>query len=199
MDTALRPVVPPLPTTVRLTGGHPDAAQDFVNRLRAAAPRFAEAAGADHAVVREVVPPARHRRARCRVVLRAADGSERDLTFLGPVSRPAVLPDRTFEGQVQQWLATAPTGHGSGLVSDDEAPGGYAVDLTAWTAPATVTHLPTEAITLGAVRTWTTGTGTAGTRTTGTGTTGTGTTGTGTASSPAGLPTVAMAAVPVAG
>ncbi|SNS46574.1 hypothetical protein SAMN04488107_2680 [Geodermatophilus saharensis] len=149
MDTALRPVVPPLPSIARLPDGQVDVAQEFVNRLRAAAPRFADAAGAGSAVVREVVPPARHRRARCRVVLRSPDGGERDVTFLGPVSRPAVLPDRTFEAQIQQWLAAAPDGEAAGLVADDEAPDGYAVDLTAWAAPsATVTHLPTTAMPL---------------------------------------------------
>ena len=146
MDTALRPVVPPLPSVLRLPEGQVDVEQEFVNRLRAAAPLFAEAAGAESAVVREAVPPARHRRARCRLVLRAADGSERDLTFLGPVSRPAVLPDRTFEAQVQQWLTAGQDGAAAGLVSDDEAPGGFAVDLTAWTAPAPGTHLPTTAM-----------------------------------------------------
>ncbi|MGY1671731.1 hypothetical protein [Geodermatophilus sp. SYSU D00710] len=147
MDTALRPVVPPLPSMVRLPGGQADAAQEFVNRLRAAAPRFADAAGAGSAVVREVVPPARHRRARCRVVLRLTVGGERDVTFLGPVSRPAVLPDRTFEAQIQQWLAAAPADQAAGWVADDEAPDGRAVDLTAWTAPsATVTQLPTAAM-----------------------------------------------------
>jgi hypothetical protein len=146
VDTALRPLVPPLPSAVRLPDGQVDVAQDFVNRLRGAAARFAEAAGARSAVVREVVPPARHRRARCRVVLRGSDGGERDLTFLGPVSRPAVVPDRTFEAQIQQWLAAAPVGAGAGWVPDDEAPDGCAVDLVAWTTPATVTHLPTTAM-----------------------------------------------------
>ncbi|PRY48762.1 hypothetical protein LY71_108140 [Geodermatophilus tzadiensis] len=138
MDTALRPVVPPLPTVVRLPGGQSDAAQDFVNRLRAASASFAGAAGADSAVVREAVPPARHRRARCRVVLRMFDGAEVDMTFLGPVSRPALAPDRSFEAQIARWLRA---GHvrgaeGAWLVPDDEAPGGRAVDLTAWSTAA---------------------------------------------------------------
>ena len=72
MDTALRPAVPPLPTVVRRPAAPMDAAQDFVTRLRASAPSLADAAGAESAVVREVVPPARHRRSRCRVVLRFA-------------------------------------------------------------------------------------------------------------------------------
>ena len=153
MDTALRPVVPPLPSMVRLPDGQVDVAQDFVNRLRAAAPQFAVAAGAGSAVVREAVPPARHRRARCRVVLRHADGSQRDLTFLGPVSRPAVVPDRTFEQQIQQWLAASVEGEGEWLVADDEAPDGVAVDLTAWTGRPTSAGLPTQAMPLQAVPT----------------------------------------------
>ncbi|PWW23340.1 hypothetical protein JD79_02514 [Geodermatophilus normandii] len=153
MDTALRPVVPPLPSMVRLPDGQVDVAQDFVNRLRAAAPQFAVAAGAGSAVVREAVPPARHRRARCRVVLRHADGGERDLTFLGPVSRPAVVPDRTFEQQIQQWLAARIEGEGEWLVADDEAPAGVAVDLTAWTGRPASAGLPTQAMPLQAVPT----------------------------------------------
>ncbi len=74
VDTALRPAVPPLPAPVRRPAAPLDAAQDFVTRLRASASSLAAAAGADTAVVREVVPPARHRRSRCRVVPRHADG-----------------------------------------------------------------------------------------------------------------------------
>jgi hypothetical protein len=151
VDTALRPVVPPLPSVVRLPDGQVDLAQEFVNRLRAAAPQFAIAAGAGSAVVREAVPPARHRRARCRVVLRGADGTERDLTFLGPVSRPAVVPDRTFEQQIQQWLAARLDGQGAWLVADEEAPDGVAVDLTAWTGRPASAGLATEAMPLQAV------------------------------------------------
>ncbi|SDC81390.1 hypothetical protein SAMN05660690_2665 [Geodermatophilus telluris] len=136
MDTALCPVVPPLPAVVRLPDVHVDAAQEFVTRLRAASATFAGAAGADSAVVREAVPPARHRRARCRVVLRLFDGTELDLTFLGPVSRPGVVPGHSFESLVARWLRA---GHARGargpwLVPDDDAPGGRAVDLTAWTS-----------------------------------------------------------------
>ncbi len=143
MDTALRPVVPPLPAVLRQPDGRIDAAQEFVDRLRAAAPLFAEAAGAHSAVVREVVPPARHRRARCRVVLRGTDSGERDLTFVGPVSRPAVAPERTFEALIQQWLGAGQDGADEVLVSDDESPDGYAVDLTAWTASVAAPGLPT--------------------------------------------------------
>ncbi|WP_217644661.1 hypothetical protein [Geodermatophilus amargosae] len=136
---------------VRLPDGQVDLAQEFVNRLRAAAPQFAIAAGAGSAVVREAVPPARHRRARCRVVLRGTDGTERDLTFLGPVSRPAVMPHRTFEQQIQQWLAARLDGQGAWLVADDEAPDGVAVDLTAWTGRPESAGLAAEAMPLQAV------------------------------------------------
>ncbi len=153
MDTALRPLVPPLPSVVRPPLGQVDVAQDFVNGLRAAAPRFAVAAGAGSAVVREAVPPARHRRARCRVVLRTDGGGERDLTFLGPVSRPAGAPDPAFAQLIQQWLGAQPDGDGERggewLVADDEAPGGVAVDLTAWRASSpSVATLPTTVMSI---------------------------------------------------
>jgi hypothetical protein len=136
VDTALRPAVPPLPAVVRLTDGRTDAAQEFVARMRAAAPDFAAAAGAATAVVREVVPPARHRRSRCRVVLRFAGGDESDLTFLGPVSRSAASSERAFDLQIQTWLAHGRGTEGSWLVPDDEAPDGVAVDVSAWSAVA---------------------------------------------------------------
>jgi hypothetical protein len=132
VDTALRPAVPPLPAPVRRPAAPPDAAQEFVTRLRASASSLAAAAGADTAVVREVVPPARHRRSRCRVVLRFAGGAETDVTFLGPVSS---APERAFERQIRAWLSSTELGHeGSWLVTDDEAPDGVAVDVTAWSA-----------------------------------------------------------------
>lgn len=128
--------MPPLPALLRSPLGQPDAGQEFVVRMRAAAPDFATAAGADSAVVREVVPPARHRRSRCRVVLRYAEGGEVDLSFLGPVSRPSAAPERAFDLQIQAWLANARGTEGSWLVPDDEAPDGVAVDVTAWSAAA---------------------------------------------------------------
>ncbi len=79
-----------------------DAAQEYVTWLRAGAPSLATAARAETAVVREVVPPARHRRSRCRVVLRSAGGEETDLTFLGPVSSAATRrsgPSTTRSGR----------------------------------------------------------------------------------------------------
>lgn len=136
VDTALRPAVPPLPTLVRVPDGPPDAAQEFVTRMRAAAPDFAAAAGAQTAVVREVVPPARHRRSRCRVVLRFTGGDEADLTFLGPVSRAPSSSEQTFDQQIQTWLTDGRHAHGDWVVPDDEASGGVAVDVSAWSAVA---------------------------------------------------------------
>jgi hypothetical protein len=134
VDTALRPVVPPLPAPVRRPAGSVDAAQEFVTRLRACGSSLAAAAGADTAVVREVVPPARHRRSRCRVVLRFAEGGETDLTFLGPVSSTTAAPEHAFDLQIRAWLSAELGREGSWLVSDDEAPDGVAVDVTAWSA-----------------------------------------------------------------
>lgn len=131
MDTALRPAVPPLPAVTRLPDGQPDVAQEFVNRLRASAPAFATAAGADTAIVREVVPPARHRRSRCRLVLRFPGEVEVDLTFLGPVSRPGAA-EADFDGQIRTWLAGDRSNEQAWLVADDESPDGLAVDVTAW-------------------------------------------------------------------
>src|SRR3712207_9415934 len=92
-----------------------DAGQEFVTRLRACASSLAAAAGADSAVVREVVPPARHRRSRCRVVLRSAGGAETDLTFLGPVSSAAAAPEDAFDLQVRAWLTAGSKGGGDWL------------------------------------------------------------------------------------
>ena len=134
VDTALRPAVPPLPMLVRRPAAPLDAAQEFVTRLRASASSLAAAAGADTAVVREVVPPARHRRSRCRVVLRFAGGEETDVTFLGPVSANAAVPERAFDLQIRAWLSCELGREGSWLVADDEAPAGVAVVVTARSA-----------------------------------------------------------------
>jgi hypothetical protein len=91
-----------------------DAAQEFVTRLRACGSSLAAAAGADTAVVREVVPPARHRRSRCRVVLRFAEGGETDLTFLGPVSSATAAPERAFDLQIRAWLSSSWAGRAAG-------------------------------------------------------------------------------------
>jgi hypothetical protein len=109
-----------------------DDAQRFVARLRGAAAEFAAAAGAESAVVREVVPPARHRRSRCRVVLRRADGQETDVTFLGPVGRPSADGQPEFSTDITGWLASGQVRQDSWLVPDTDAPDGVAVDLSAW-------------------------------------------------------------------
>ncbi len=111
---------------------HIDDAQRFVARLRGAATAFAAAAGAESAVVREAVPPARHRRSRCRVVLRSADGQETDVTFLGPVGRPSDGGQPEFDLDITRWLATGQVRHEAWLVPDSDAPDGVAVDLSAW-------------------------------------------------------------------
>ena len=111
-----------------------DAAQVFVARLRATAPEFAAAAGAQSAVVREAVPPARHRRSRCRIVLRYAEGDESDLTFLGPAIRLGTVATTPFDVAIQRWLSANPQPEEGWLVPDDEAPDGLAIDVTAWLA-----------------------------------------------------------------
>jgi hypothetical protein len=117
-----------------LPGVDQDAAQQFVERLRTTAPEFAEAAGAASAVVREVVPPARHRRARCRVVLRFADDTETDVTLLGPTGNPATPSRHGFDRQIRRWLGTGLPRKAAWLVPDADAPDGLAVDLSAWIA-----------------------------------------------------------------
>jgi hypothetical protein len=111
-----------------------DPAQRFVSRLRAAATEFAAAAGAESAVVREAVPPARHRRSRCRVVLRYRGGDEADLTFLGSIGRPGTPAWQDFDLQIQRWLGTGQHREAAWLVEDPEAPDGVAVDVPAWLA-----------------------------------------------------------------
>ena len=115
------------------TGGR-DAAQRFVERLRSAAPDFAEAAGAASAVVREAVPPARHRRARCRVVLRYADDTETDVTFLGSTGTPGTPTRHGFDRQIRRWLGSGQRRDDAWLVADPEASDGVAVDVSAWLA-----------------------------------------------------------------
>jgi hypothetical protein len=113
-----------------------DPAQEYVARLRAAGADFAEAAGAESAVVREAVPPARHRRARCRLVLRYADESEVDVTFLGPAGRPGTPSRHGFDRQIRRWLADGQHREDAWLVDDEDACDGLAVDLSAWAAAA---------------------------------------------------------------
>ncbi|MGY1841009.1 MULTISPECIES: hypothetical protein [unclassified Modestobacter] len=112
-----------------------DTAQLFVNRLRTSAASFAAAAGAEEAIVREAVPPARHRRSRCRVVLRYRDGQESDVTFVGPVVSPDLgkyLSMSEFDASIEQWLGSGQQRSRRWLLPDDEAADGVAVDVTAW-------------------------------------------------------------------
>jgi hypothetical protein len=147
MHAAGRRTLPPVPrtsserTTTAHTpapGGHPDdsrepdAAQEFVERLRSAAPDFAEAAGAASAVVREAVPPARHRRSRCRVVLRFADETVVDVTFLGPTGGPGTPSRHGLDRQIRRCLAAGQHREAAWLVPDADAPDGQVVDVSAW-------------------------------------------------------------------
>jgi hypothetical protein len=109
--------------------------QFFVSKLRASARGFANAAGADQAIVREAVPPARHRRSRCRVVLLYKNGQEADVTFLGPVSSSTDGKEITmsqFDTAIRLWLSAGQERSRRWLVPDEEAAGGVAVDVTAW-------------------------------------------------------------------
>jgi hypothetical protein len=125
-----------LPASVPLSESELDAAQQFVARLRSAAADFAAAAGAASAVVREAVPPARHRRARCRVVLQYADGAETDVTFLGPTGAPGTPSRHGFDRQIQRWLGGGQRRESRWVVPEPDAPDGLAVDVTAWIATA---------------------------------------------------------------
>lgn len=129
-DAAPTAAAPPLEPP----GHRPDTAQRFVVRLRAAAADFAAAAGAESAVVPEAVPPARHRRARCRVVLRFGDGTEADVTFLGPAGEPGNPSRHGFDRQIVRWLGAGQLRDAAWEVRDPDAPDGLAVDLTAWVA-----------------------------------------------------------------
>jgi hypothetical protein len=111
-----------------------DDAQRFVTGLRSAATEFAAAAGAESAVVREAVPPARHRRARCRVVLRQADGAVTGVTFVGAVGSPSADAQAAFALDTARWLAGGQVRDDAWLVPDADAHDGTAVDLSAWRA-----------------------------------------------------------------
>ncbi len=108
--------------------------QIFVGKLRASARRFASAAGAESAIVREAVPPARHRRARCRVVLLYPAGREADVTFLGPASAIAgkEITMSQFDTAIELWLRAGQERSRRWLSPDEEAADGVAIDITAW-------------------------------------------------------------------
>jgi hypothetical protein len=121
---------PPVP--LPRSGDDEHGAQAFVARLRSGAALFAAAAGAQTAVVREAVPPARHRRSRCRVVLRFADGGQVDLSFVGPAG--SARRAAGFGAAVQRWLAAGCPRNPAWLVPDADAADGLAVDVAAWAA-----------------------------------------------------------------
>jgi hypothetical protein len=133
VDGAEAPPAVDLPVLAR---GPQDDGQEFVTSLRAAAVRFARAGSAQSAVVREVVPPARHRRARCRLELRAADGTESDLVFLGAAGRPEAGSSAAFGAHIERWLRDGQRREPAWLVPDDDAVDGLAVDLSVWHARA---------------------------------------------------------------
>ena len=143
MHAGGRRTLPPVPpardahvaeATVALAVPESDTAQQFVSRLRAAAADFAMAAAAESAIVREAVPPARHRRARCRLVLRYADGTETDVTLLGPAGEPGGPSRHGFDRQIRRWLRAGQLRASAWLVADPAAPDGVAVDVAAWLA-----------------------------------------------------------------
>jgi hypothetical protein len=122
------------PSDLEPAVGEQDPAQQFVARLRSSATDFAGAAGAESAVVREAVPPARHRRARCRLALRYADGDFVDVTLLGPAGAPGRPSRHGFDRQILRWLGAGLAQDAAWIVEDPDAPEGLAVDLTAWVA-----------------------------------------------------------------
>jgi len=126
--------LPPVPRAGEPATGQTDADQQFVARLRAAAPDFAAAAGAESAVVPEAVHPARDRRARCRVVLRYSGGTDSDLTFLGSSGSPGAASRHGFDRQIRRWLHAGQPRETDWVVSDPGSPDGAAVDVTAWIA-----------------------------------------------------------------
>jgi hypothetical protein len=136
IDAVVRRPLPPVPRSGDAQETRQAAAQHFVSRMRARAAGFAAAGGAVSAVVAEVVPPARHRRSRCRTVLRYAGGVESDTTFLGPAGAPTLAAREWFDAEIRRWLAAGARRDPLWLVADPAAPDGEAVDVCAWAATA---------------------------------------------------------------
>jgi hypothetical protein len=66
-------------------------------------------------------------------VLQYADGSERDLTFLGA----AGIPTRSrlsFDRHIEGWLRAGELREPAWLVTDPDTADGVAIDITAWLA-----------------------------------------------------------------
>lgn len=131
----VRRPLPPVPPSSAAYETQQAAAQYFVSRMRAGTAGFAAAAGASSGVVPEVVPPARHRRSRCRLVLRYPGGAQSDTTFLGPAGPPTVAAREWFEGEICRWLVAGQRRQARWLVADPVAPG-MAVDICAWAGDA---------------------------------------------------------------
>ena len=131
-DAVVRRSLPPVPRPGSGQETRQAAAQQFVAGMRAGAAGFRDAGGAVSAVVSEVVPPARHRQARCRVVLRHAGGAEDDTTFLGPAGAPTLAAREWFAAEIRRWLASGRQGDMSWPAPDPTAvPGGQVVDVSA--------------------------------------------------------------------
>ena len=126
--------LPPVPRSGDAQETRQAAAQQYVSRTRAQAAAFAAAAGAVSALVAEVVPPARHRRSRCRLVLRYAGGRQSDTTFLGPAGAPTLAAREWFDAAIRRWLVDGGRRDPDWLVADPAVPGGEAVDVCAWDA-----------------------------------------------------------------
>jgi hypothetical protein len=134
MDAVVRRPLPPVPRSGSAQETRQAAEQLFVARMRSRAAALAAAGGAVSAVIAEVVPPARHRRARCRAVLRHPDGSQTDTTFVGPAGLPTLAAREWFDGAIRRWLAGGGRRDPAWLVADPGAQGGVAVDISAWQA-----------------------------------------------------------------
>jgi hypothetical protein len=131
MDAVVQRPLPPVPRSGDAQEIGQAAAQQFVSRIRAGAADFAAAGGALSAVVAEVVPPARHRRSRCRTVLQYADGLQSDTTFLGPAGAPTLAALEWFDGEIRRWLAAGRRRDVPWPAADLAPPGGRVVDVCA--------------------------------------------------------------------
>ena len=62
------------------------------------------------------------------------DGTETDVTFLGPAGEPGSPSRHGFDRQIRRWLADGQRRADAWLVADPDASGGVAVDVPAWVA-----------------------------------------------------------------
>jgi hypothetical protein len=68
------------------------------------------------------------------VVLRYADDTVTDVTFLGPAGSPGRPSRHGFDRQIRRWLGSGQRHSEAWVVADPEASGGLAVDVSAWVA-----------------------------------------------------------------